>query len=399
MELNKKNVRTIIGIIIFTVLFIGVVNHFDVARDIFSMAIKLVVPFIVGACMAFIVNVPMSFFEEKVFNKLFDKVGSLNKGKLKKVTDILKKASRILGLIITLVLFALLIFFVGFLLVPEIKNTAMTIWGKVPGAANKVIEWMQKTGIDNEEITKWLSSIDINDWKEYLENAVGFLKVGVKGVFFSAVGLVSGTVGVIVDAFVAIVFAIYILFQKEKLSCQGKQILYAFLDEVVADKTVYILRLSYKTFRNFLTGQCIESVILGVMFFIAMLIFRMPYALLISVLIGITSLIPIFGAFVGCIIGVVLIIFVNPLQALWFVVLFLVLQQIEGNLIYPHVVGNSVGLPSIWVLVAVSLGGSLFGVVGMLVFIPITSVAYVLLREAVKGKLVKKELPDSKWKN
>lgn len=398
MELNKKNVRTIIGIIIFTVLFIAVVNNFNVARDVFGMAVSLVIPFIVGACIAFIVNVPMSFFEEKVFNFIFDKVGKLNKGKFEKVGKILKKTSRILSLIVTLVLFGLLLFFVGFLLVPEVKNTAMTIWAKVPGAAQKVIEFMESHGIDNEEITKWLSSIDINDWKEYLENALNLLKVGVKGVFFSAVGFVSGTVGVIVDAFVAIVFAIYILFQKEKLAGQGKQILYAFLDETIADKVVYILRLAYRTFRNFLTGQCTESVILGVMFFIAMLIFGMPYALLISVLIGITSLIPIFGAFVGCIVGAVLIVFVNPLQALWFVVLFLVLQQIEGNLIYPHVVGNSVGLPSIWVLVAVSLGGSLFGVVGMLVFIPITSVLYVLLREAVKGKLHKKNLSEEKWK-
>ncbi len=397
MELNKKNVRTIIGIIVFTVLFMWIVNHFEVARAFFGMAIGLIMPFVIGACIAFVINVPMAFFEERCFNKLFDAIGKINKGKLEKVGKFLKKASRILSLAVTIVLFGLLIFFVGFLLVPEIKNTAMTAWSKIPGTADKIIEFMKSHGIDNEEITKWLSNIDINDIKKLIESSIGKLTSGAGFVFSSAMSFVSGTVGVIVDAFVAIVFAIYILFQKETLSRQGKKVLYAFLDETIADKIVYILRLSYKTFKNFLTGQCTECVILGVMFFVAMLIFRMPYALLISVLIGITALIPIFGGFIGCAIGAVLILFVNPLQAVWFIVMFLIIQQLEGNLIYPHVVGNSVGLPSIWVLVAVSLGGSLFGIMGMLVFIPIVSVMYVLFRETVRGKLDKKDLSEDKF--
>ncbi|MBE5940771.1 MAG: AI-2E family transporter [Lachnospiraceae bacterium] len=383
MEFNKKNVRIIAGLIVFTVVLVAITGNIPGVLNIFRMLVGLVVPFVVGASIAFIINVPMAFFEEKVYGKI----------KLKYMV----KVKRILALITTLIILALVVFLVGFLLVPEIINTAKTIASKIPGAASKAQEWLVEMGINNEQISKWLSGISMEDWKTYLEKGISLLQKSVKGVFFSAVGIVSGTVGVIFDTFVAVVFAIYILFQKEKLASQGKQIIYAFLNEEIGDKIVEIMRLSYKTFKNFLTGQCMEAAILGLMFFITMLIFRMPYALLISVLIAVTALIPIFGAFIGCGVGIVLIIFVDPIQALWFVIMFLILQQIEGNLIYPHVVGNSVGLPSIWVLVAVSVGGSLFGVIGMLVFIPLTSVMYVLFRDYVKVRLVKKEVPHKKW--
>ena len=159
-----------------------------------------------------------------------------------------------------------------------------------------------------------------------------------------------------------------------------------------AEAVIEVCSLTYRTFSNFLTGQCVEAVILGTMFVIAMSIFKMPYAWLIGILIAFTALIPIFGAFIGCAIGAFLIFMIDPIQAFWFIVLFLVLQQIEGNLIYPHVVGNSVGLPSIWVLAAVSIGGSLMGIVGMLIFIPIVSVLYALFREVVYLKLKKNNI-------
>ena len=178
--------------------------------------------------------------------------------------------------------------------------------------------------------------------------------------------------------------------QKERLGRQVRKVLQAFMPAKRVARVIYICSLSYRTFSNFITGQCIEAVILGTMFFIVMSIFQFPYALLVGVLIAFTALIPIFGAFIGCIVGALLILMVNPMQALMFVIMFLILQQIEGNLIYPHVVGNSVGLPSIWVLVAVTLGGNLMGVAGMLIFIPLMSVAYALFREWVYRRLAKK---------
>ena len=177
---------------------------------------------------------------------------------------------------------------------------------------------------------------------------------------------------------------------------QARKIVFAFLPEAAAEKTLYVCSLSSKTFAHFLSGQGRESLILGTMFLITMNIFQFPYALLISILIAILSLIPMFGAFIGCCFGVFFILIVDPVMAVWFVVLFVILQQIEGNLIYPKVVGGSIGLPSIWVLVAVTVGGSTYGVIGMLVFIPMASVLYVLFREVVTKRLKKKEIPDTK---
>ena len=155
-----------------------------------------------------------------------------------------------------------------------------------------------------------------------------------------------------------------------------------------------VASLSYKTFSNFVTGQCLEAVILGTMFFVVMSILKFPYAMLVGVVIACTALIPIFGAFIGCVVGAFLILVVNPMRAVAFVILFLILQQIEGNLIYPHVVGNSVGLPSIWVLMAVTVGGNLMGVVGMLVFIPLTSIIYALFRQTVHRRLKERKIHD-----
>ena len=178
-----------------------------------------------------------------------------------------------------------------------------------------------------------------------------------------------------------------------------RQVIYGLLPLRQADRTLDVLRLSGRTFSSFLSGQCLEACILGTLFVAAMTIFRMPYALLVGVLIALTALIPIVGAFIGCAVGALLIAIDDPWKALWFIVLFLVLQQIEGNLIYPHVVGSSVGLPSIWVLAAVTLGGKLMGITGMLFFIPLCSVIYALFRSYVKNRLVSKAVPPEKWRD
>ena len=192
--------------------------------------------------------------------------------------------------------------------------------------------------------------------------------------------------------FISFVFAVYILLQKEKLSVQAKKVLFAFARKGRAEATLEVLALTYNTFSSFLTGQCVEAVILGSMFVVTMTILKLPYALLVGILIAFTALIPIFGAFIGCVVGAFLIFMVDPVKALIFIVMFLVLQQIEGNLIYPHVVGSSVGLPSIWVLAAVTIGGNLLGIVGMLIFIPLVSVVYALFREIVYLKLKQRKI-------
>ena len=206
----------------------------------------------------------------------------------------------------------------------------------------------------------------------------------------STIGIASSVVSGFTNLFIGLVFSVYVLAQKEKLAGQVKRVLSAFLPEKINNSVLYVCALLNKNFTNFITGQCLEAVILGTMFVIAMTIFRMPYAVMIGVLIAFTALIPIVGAFIGCVVGAFLILLVNPWKALAFIVLFLVLQQIEGNLIYPRVVGSSVGLPAMWVLVAVTIGGSLFGIMGMLVFIPLISTVYALLRECVNRRNEKK---------
>ena len=232
------------------------------------------------------------------------------------------------------------------------------------------------------------------NWDSIIQTAIDFLKNGAGSVLTSTFSVARTVINYLVNFFIGFVFACYILLQKEKLSRQIKKVLYAFLPEKAVQKTLDVASLSYRTFSNFVTGQCLEAVILGTMFFVVMSIFQFPYALLIGVVIAFTALIPIFGAFIGCVIGAFLILVVNPMKALMFIILFLVLQQIEGNLIYPHVVGGSVGLPSIWVLLAVTVGGSLMGVLGMLIFIPLFSVLYALFREFVYKRLKERGIHD-----
>ena len=215
---------------------------------------------------------------------------------------------------------------------------------------------------------------------------IDFMQNGLGNVVSSTVTVASTIIGGVVNVFVALVFSFYILAQKEKLGSQFKRILHAYFPQKVHDRTLEIASLAGKNFSSFITGQCMEAVILGVMFVVSMTLFGFPYAVMVGVLIAFTALIPIVGAFIGCFVGAFLIMVDDPVKAIWFLLLFIVLQQIEGNLIYPHVVGNSVGLPSIWVLAAVTVGGSLMGVVGMLIFIPILSTVYALIREDVNEK-------------
>ena len=225
---------------------------------------------------------------------------------------------------------------------------------------------------------------------------MGLLGKGTGNVMNTTILAVGSIVSSITTFFIAFSFACYILFQKEKLRIQVRKVFFAFLPKEKAEASLRICSLTYRTFANFLTGQCLEAVILGSMFLLVLSILKMPYALLIGILIAFTALIPIFGAFIGCATAAFLIFMVSPKQAVLFILVFLVLQQLEGNLIYPHVVGGSVGLPSIWVLAAVTIGGNLMGIVGMLVFIPLTSVLYTLFREYVYLRLKKRHI---NWQN
>ena len=280
---------------------------------------------------------------------------------------------------------------VMFVLIPQLGATFANLGASIQEFIPEVQDWAQEIFHNNQDVMEWVNSLEF-DWNKIMETGMDFFKNGAGSVLDSTITAAKSIVSGITTFFIAFVFAIYILLQKEKLGLQAKKVLFAFVRRGRAEAALEVLSLTYNTFSSFLTGQCVEAVILGSMFVAAMTVLRLPYALLVGIVIAFTALIPIFGAFVGCAVGVFMIFIEDPFKALIFVVMFLVLQQVEGNLIYPHVVGNSVGLPSRWVLAAVSVGGSLMGVVGMLIFIPVVSVAYALFREVVYLKLKQRKI-------
>lgn len=376
MDLNKKNMKNLMILIVFAVLVLVGVQRIENLAAGFVFLMRIVFPFILGGAMAFILNIPMHFLEERVF------------AKAKK-----KKRVRPVSLVLSILFVVAILQIVLVVVIPEIAATFAGISKNIEAFLPKLEQWLTEAFPDSEQLEMWIESLEFN-WDKILQSAVNFLKNGAGNVLSSTVTVAKTVINSLMNFFVGFVFACYILLQKEKLSVQVKKVLYAFLPRHAVGKTLQVAALSYKTFSSFVTGQCLEAVILGTMFFVSMSVLRFPYALLVGVLIAFTALIPIFGAFIGCVLGTFLILVSNPVQAIGFVILFFVLQQVEGNLIYPHVVGGSVGLPSIWVLVAVTVGGSLMGVVGMLIFIPLSSVLYALFKGWVHKRLEDRGIHD-----
>lgn len=377
MDLNRENMRKIKELIVFTLVILIGLWKYNLIVDFLGFILNIIFPFLLGGAIAFILNVPMSFLEDMIF------------GNAKEEGKPLQKLARPCSLTLTILCVIGMIVLVMFVVIPQLGSTFVglgkTIQDFTPGA----MAWMEEMFHNNKEVMALLESLNV-DWDKILDGVAAFFKNGAGSVLDTTMSAAKSIISSVTTFFIAFVFSCYILLQKEKLRVQVQKIFYAYLPKRIVEKILDICSLTYRTFSSFLTGQCVEALILGLMFFVAMGILRLPYALLVGVLIAFTALIPIFGAFIGCIVGAFLILMVNPVQAFTFVVMFLVLQQIEGNLIYPKVVGNSVGLPSIWVLAAVSIGGSLMGVVGMLVFIPLVSVVYILFRGDVYKRLEKR---------
>ena len=298
-----------------------------------------------------------------------------------------KSLRRPLSLLIVLLLVALVIYLMVALMAPEIKRAIESIILLAPKAFAKLNQWLLQYDIDlSEYVQSMLQTPD--QIKNQLDQ---LLNLALKGAIFST-GVIGAVYSSVLQFFFTVMFMIYFLFAKERLQRQLTRVGYAYLPKKTMDRLLEVGSLTLRTFSSFISGQCLEALILGGAFFLCMTIFRFPYALLISVFISVTALIPVLGAWIGCITGALLILMVDPMQALLFVVMFIALQQLEGNLIYPHVMGNAIGLPSLWVLLAVVLGEGLLGIVGMLLFIPLTSVIYTLLRQHVNQRLRERSL-------
>ena len=382
MQWNKQNVKWLLLVVFAGIAFFCTLQNLTIVCSAIGTLIGILAPFLVGCAVAFILNVPMRAIERHLFpqNRKADKF------------------RRPLALVLTLLAFAGVLGLAFNVIGPGVKDAVLSIAEQLPAAYDRfhahLLEW--------EQYLPQLESfiIDLNiDWKSISQKLIALAQNWGGDLLSTGGGLIGSVISAVTTFVIGLIFSFYLLFQKEKLSRQGRQVCYALLPVSLADRALEILRLSNRTFSSFLSGQCLEAVILGTLFVIAMTLFRLPYALLVGVLIALTALIPIVGAFIGCGIGALLIAITDPWKALIFIVLFLVLQQIEGNLIYPHVVGSSVGLPSIWVLAAVTLGGKLMGVAGMLLFIPLCSVLYALFRSFVQSRLAEKAVPESKWKD
>ena len=380
MELNKENMKKIRWLIAFAVLLYLGVQNLNIVISTAKVFLGFLFPFIIGFGIAFILNVPMKFIEHHLFGKV-----------LKQKKKAAQKLSRPVSLVLA-ICFVLCVFVIVMLVVvPELGATFVSVGKKIEENIPVFQKWIDNAFGNNPEIVKWTQSLDIDPGK-MIDSVLSVLKSGVNNIVSSTVSITMGLLSTAMNASIGFVFACYILLQKEKLQQQIRKAMYAIFPEKPVRYIEHVWYLANRIFSSFITGQCIEAVILGSMFFVSMTILRFPYAMLVGVLISFTALIPVFGGIIGCWISFFLILMVSPLKAVLFLALFLVLQQIEGNLIYPHVVGGSVGLPSIWVLVAVTLGGSLMGIVGMLIFIPMVSVIYTLFREWVYDRLEKKQL-------
>ena len=373
MNQKQRTNKEIMLLILFTaVVCLGVI-YFGTLVGFVQSLFGMLKPFIIGACIAFVVNLPLKFLEEKLLNRLPQQ---------------LQKCKRTIGIVLSLLFFVTVIAFVVVSVIPQMGRTLNQLAQKIPVFFNNVFQQAEILLADNPEALAFLNDLEYQsiNWNGIITKVGNFLKSGVSSIVSSTVTVAGSVFGSIVNGIISFIFSIYVLTQKEKLKDQAQRVVKAYFSPKTEKQILRISQLLYRNFSKFLTGQCIEAVILGILFVVAMTIFRMPYAFMVGVLIAFTALIPLVGAFIGCFVGAFFILVDTPVKAVWFVIMFLIIQQLEGNLIYPKVVGNSVGLPSLWVLVAVTLGSSMFGVVGMLVFIPLFSTIYTLVREDVNRR-------------
>ena len=370
---DKKFLNTMLLILFGVGFYVGLSNLPVVAESLWSVA-SLFMPLFVGGIIAFVLNVPMHFFEKQC-DKLY------NRKKIK----LLKTAKGPLCLIVTLAAFVAVISLIVSVIVPNLVASVTTLVNGVKENLPVWIEWMKQHEIDTPMIETALAKIDVQSILNELQSNLGSI--------LSSAGSAAGSVvGVLSNLAFGLIFAIYILMSKKKLGIQAKQLVYAYLKKSWADEICDIASLAYRTFSSFLSGQCLEACILGGMFCIVLLIGGFPCAVTIGVIIGSMALIPFIGAFIGLAFGVLLILVEAPAKIFWFIIIFFVVQQIEGNLIYPKVVGGSVGLPAMWTLLAVVVGGSVSGIFGIIVFIPLFSVIYALIRRSVYSRLKDKKI-------
>lgn len=384
MQIDKKTIKTLILGIMGCIFLYWFLNDMERVKAIAGGILSMLQPFLVGACIAFILNVPLRAIEKQI----------------RRVPKL--PADRSIAILLTLTCMGLVIAVVGRLLVPQVQETVEIIAQQFPPFVSKVEKYIRHFLAENPQVEQWLwenTDLEKLDWAALAQQGIDLVGDTLGKVLGNTVDVVKGFISSIWNLIISVIFSLYCLGNKEQLSRQGRRILYSILPERLSDEIIRIGRLANTTFSNFISGQCIEVLILGTMFAIAMTILRMPYVPLVSVLVALTAFIPIVGAWIGCALGAFFILVNDPMQALAFVVMFFILQQVENSLIYPRVVGTSVGLPSMWTLVAVTIGADIMGVAGMVLMIPICSVIYTLGSEFTAERVRIKGIDPEKLKD
>jgi len=370
IELKKWIILVLVGVFSFWGL-----NNLATILEFIGRIVGVFLPFILGGALAFILNIPMTkielFLKKQINNKEYN--GFV----------------RIISIILSLLIFLGVLVFIAFLLIPELIENIELLISNIPAVVDKVeifvLDLLDKYPDLQLQFSEIFSGPE--NAGELISNLLNYFING-------SIEFVSNFVSGFITFFTGIIFSIYMLSQKEDLVNGMKKMIYAFCDDN-SDRILEVGKLTNKVFSKFISGQCVEAVILGVIMFIFCLLFKFPYALIIAVLTTVTALIPIFGAMIAMFIGAILIGITNPIQALIFIIVFQVIQQIEGNFIYPRVVGKSVGLSPLWTLLAITVGGSLFGIIGMILGLPLASVIYTLIKQYIRDKNKKKILKDN----
>lgn len=381
MKIDRKTFQTLASLLVLALLFWWLISNAASVLGFFAAVVKILSPFIIGLCIAFVVNIVLNLLE-----RLWDKPAF--KGKTAELWERLKRP---VCIVLSFIVVLGLISAVFFIVVPEFTRTIMGFVDKIPQYSKKIEIWWANVMELAAVFALELPELHLEPQK-IIDALTSFIGGFGKSFINTTIGFTSSVVSALVSFFVAMVFSIYVLAQKELFSVACKKVLYALFSEKTVESVLSVASLINRTFTNFVTGQLTEAVIIGSLCFVGMLIFSMPFASVISVLVGFTALIPVFGAFIGTIIGALLILLDTPVKALWFVVFILVLQQLENNLIYPRVVGKSVGLPAVFTLIAVTVGGGAFGFIGILISVPVCSVIYTLASRWVENKLLEKNI-------
>ena len=385
MNLDKKGMLKLIGIIFISILFFALLMNFSVVWGVVGKIWGVLTPVVLGAVIAFILNMPLRFLECRVFKKL---TYSPNH-------KIWKKIKRPVCLAISVILMLSLITVMIVIIAPQLVEAIKSFIFELPSYMDAIDAWI-KGFVERFHLPIGDSIPDIN-WNEFSAKVLEMVSENKEEITEITFNVINDTATGVFNLIFGFIFAIYILASKERLSRSARRLVFSVLKAERARSLLKVASLSYKAFYGFAIGQSIEAITIGVLCFIGMLILGMPYPLLVSVIIAITAFVPVFGPIIGTVIGAFIILIVSPMQALWFVVFVLILQQIESNVIYPKIMGQSVGLPGLWVLVAVTTFGGLWDIVGIIISIPICSVAYTLFDSWTSKRLIERNITNNHY--